>query len=309
MTGSARDLRSVLDAAAIAVLPGAYDGLSVRSIERAGFPAAFVTGAGVSESRLGRPDVGLGALTDAVNAARDMAACVEIPLLADADTGYGNAVNVFYTVQAFEQAGIAGVMIEDQTWPKRCGHLAGKELIGAEEMAGKVAAAVEARKSDAFVIMARTDAAPLVGVDAAVERAKIYAAAGADLLLADALESADDIAHFAASVDKPVCVNMGFALRRRRTTPLLSPRQLEDLGVSVMIAPRMLTAAAAEAMRRALETLKEVVRTGDSVDRADMLMSFEDLHELTGLAQIQSLEQRFLAKEQLALKYTQPAAP
>jgi 2-methylisocitrate lyase-like PEP mutase family enzyme len=294
------ELRALIDAPSIAVLPGAYDGLSVRSIERAGFGAGFVTGAGVSESRLGRPDVGLGALTDAVNAARDMAACVDIPLLADADTGYGNAVNVFYTVEAFERAGLAGVMIEDQTWPKRCGHLEGKELIAAEEMARKVAAAAEARNDESFVIMARTDAAALLGVEAAVERANLYAEAGADLLFADALGSIEDIAHFTTKAVKPVCVNMGFGLRARRTTPLLAPRELEELGVALMIAPRLLTAAAAAAMRGALALLGQVIETGQVVDRPDLLMSFEDLHELTGMEEIQELERRFLVRERPA---------
>jgi 2-methylisocitrate lyase-like PEP mutase family enzyme len=300
MTPVGVELRALIDAPSIAVLPGAYDGLSVRSIARAGFGAAFVTGAGVSESRLGRPDVGLGALTDALNAARDLAACVDIPLLADADTGYGNAVNVFYAVEGFERAGLAGVMIEDQTWPKRCGHLEGKELIAAGEMAGKVAAAAEARNDDSFVIMARTDAAALLGVEAAVERANLYAEAGADVLFADALGSVEDIAHFAAKAVKPVCVNMGFGLRTRRTTPLLTPRELEELGVALMIAPRLLTAAAAEAMRGALALLGQVIETGQVVDRPDLLMSFEDLHELTGIEDIRDLERRFLVGERPA---------
>jgi 2-methylisocitrate lyase-like PEP mutase family enzyme len=296
-------LRSLIAAPEIAVLPGAYDGFSARLIERAGFDAAFITGSGVSESRLGMPDVGLAGLAEALGAARDMAGCVDLPLLADADTGYGNAVNVFHTVAAFEQAGVAGVMIEDQTWPKRCGHLAGKELIPAEEMAGKVAAAVDARSSDDFVIMARTDAAGPLGIDAAVERANMYAAAGADLLFADALIGADDIEQFAAEVNGPVCVNMGFGIRSRSTTPLLSARELQGLGVAVMIAPRMLTAAAALGMQRALDVLSESIRTGEVHDRQDLLMSFEELHEVMGFDEIQALERRFLAQEQLALKY------
>jgi 2-methylisocitrate lyase-like PEP mutase family enzyme len=249
------------------------------------------------------PDVGLAGLAEAVGAARDMAGCVELPLLADADTGYGNAVNVFHTVMAFEQAGVAGVMIEDQTWPKRCGHLAGKELIPAEEMVGKVAAAVEARTTDDFVIMARTDAAGPLGIDAAVERANMYAAVGADLLFADALGGADDIEQFAREVDGPVCVNMGFGIRSRSTTPLLSARELEQLGVAVMIAPRMLTAAAALGMQRALGVLAESMQSGEVPDRKDLLMSFEELHDVMGFEAIQDLERRFLAQEQLALKY------
>jgi 2-methylisocitrate lyase-like PEP mutase family enzyme len=300
---SGRTLRELIEAPEIAVLPGVYDGFSARLSERAGFRAGFVTGSGVSESRLGVPDVGLAGLTDAVTAARELAACVRIPLLADADTGYGNSVNVFYTTRAFEDAGVAGMMIEDQTWPKRCGHLAGKELIPAEEMAGKVAAAAEARKDADFVIMARTDAAGPLGVDAAVERANLYVQAGADLLFADALLSADDIATFAQNVDGRVCVNMGFGVRRRSTTPLLSPQQLEQLGVAVMIAPRMLTAAAARGMELALAALKESVQTGEVVDKGDLLFSFEEIHDLMDMDGIQELERRFLAQEQLALKY------
>ena len=296
-------LRGIIGAPEIAVLPGAYDGFSARLIERAGFEAAFITGSGISESRLGQPDVGVAGLAEQVGAARDLAACVGLPLIADADTGYGNAVNVFYTTQSFEQAGVAGMMIEDQTWPKRCGHLAGKELISAAEMAGKVSAAAQARRDEEFVIMARTDAAASLGVEGAVERANLYAEAGADLLFADALLSAEDIARFAAEVNGPVAVNMGFAIRRRATTPLMSPAELQELGVAVMIAPRMLTASAALGMQRALEALSESMRTGEVVDRPELLISFEELHELMGFDGIQALERQFLAEEGLALKY------
>jgi 2-methylisocitrate lyase-like PEP mutase family enzyme len=162
---------------------------------------------------------------------------------------------------------------------------------------------VDARSSDDFVIMARTDAAGPLGIDAAVERANMYAAAGADLLFADALIGADDIEQFAAEVNGPVCVNMGFGIRSRSTTPLLSARELQGLGVAVMIAPRMLTAAAALGMQRALDVLSESIRTGEVHDRQDLLMSFEELHEVMGFDEIQALERRFLAQEQLALKY------
>jgi 2-methylisocitrate lyase-like PEP mutase family enzyme len=296
-------LRRLIEAPEILVLPGAYDGFSARLVERTGYAAAFITGSGVSESRLGRPDVGLAARAEAVGTARDLAGCVEIPLLADADTGYGNAVNVFHTVREFERAGVAGVMIEDQTWPKRCGHLAGKEVISAAEMAGKVAAAAQARRDEDFVIMARTDVAASEGVEAAAERAALYAEAGADLLFADALLSAEDIRYFAENVPGPACVNMGFGIRRRSTTPLLSPRELEQLGVAVMIAPRMLTAAAARGMQRALEALSESIETGAVVDRGGLLFSFEEIHELMGMDEINELERRFLVQEQLALKY------
>ena len=301
--GAAPTLRTLIAAPDIAVLPGAYDGFSARLIERAGFGAAFITGSGVSESRLGVPDVGLAGMGEALGAARDIARCVDIPVLADADTGYGNAVNVHFTVQAFEQAGVAGIMIEDQTWPKRCGHLAGKELIPAAEMVGKVAAAVYARMDEDFVVMARTDAAAPLGIEAAIERANLYAEAGADLLFADALITEEDIAAFAQETSGPVAVNMGFAIRSRKTTPLLSAARLQELGVAVMIAPRMLTAAAVRGMDLALEALRQSMGTGEAVDRPDLVVSFEELHDLMGFDAIQALEQRFLADEQLALKY------
>jgi 2-methylisocitrate lyase-like PEP mutase family enzyme len=303
--GSA-ELRSLIEAPDILVMPGAFDGFSARLIERAGYQAAFISGAGVSESRLGLPDVGIAGLAEAVSAARDIAACIGLPVIADADTGYGNAVNVHFTIRAFEGAGVAGVMIEDQVWPKRCGHLAGKEVIGAEEMAGKVAAAVGARTSPDLVIMARTDAAGPLGIAEAVERGRLYAAAGADLLFADALLSEADIERFAAEVSAPVAVNMGFGIRRRRTTPLLSPRQLEQLGVSVVIVPRLLTAAAARGMELALAALGESIRTGEVVEREELLLSFEELHELMGFDQLVELERSFLTAEQFAVKYGSP---
>jgi 2-methylisocitrate lyase-like PEP mutase family enzyme len=170
-------------------------------------------------------------------------------------------------------------------------------------MAGKVAAAVDARADDELVIMARTDAAAPLGIEAAVERANLYRSAGADLLFADALRSEDDIARFAEGVDGPVVVNMGFGIRSRSTTPLLSPARLEELGVAVMIAPRMLTAAAVHGMSLALDAMRHSMETGEVADRDDLLVSFEELHDLMGFEEIQQLEQRFLAEEQLASTY------
>jgi 2-methylisocitrate lyase-like PEP mutase family enzyme len=151
-------------------MPGVYDGYSLRLAERYGFQAAVICGAALSESRLGWADVGLMGLEENVAVARRLAAFSSIPLLADADTGYGNALNVYHTVQAFEGAGVAGVTIEDQTWPKRCGHMAGKDVISTAEMCEKIAAAREARRDPDFVIKARTDAAGVLGIDAAIER-------------------------------------------------------------------------------------------------------------------------------------------
>jgi 2-methylisocitrate lyase-like PEP mutase family enzyme len=259
-----------------------------------GFQAAFVSGAGISESRLGRPDVGLMGLTDTVGAARDLARCVRLPLIADADTGYGNAINVYFAVRAFEEAGAAGVMIEDQVWPKRCGHLPGKEVIAADEMTGKIEAAAAARSDPELVIVARTDAAGVLGLDEAIERAIQYAAAGADVLFADALLSEADIERFIRDVPGPVAVNMGFGIRRRQTTPLLSARRLEQLGTAAMIVPRLLTAAAVRGMQQGLRALQESLESIDIIEREELTVSFEELNELVGLAEIQEIEQRFV---------------
>ena len=287
------DLRTLIDAPEILVMPGVFDGFSNRIVEAGGFSAGFITGAGISESRLGQPDVGLMGFEENLNAVRQLVASTSLPLLADADTGYGNAVNVFHVVQAFERAGAAGIMIEDQVWPKRCGHMAGKEVIAAGEMVQKVRAVVDARRNPNFILMARTDAYAPMGIDEAIRRANLYADAGADLLFADAVLSADDIAALAKGVRKPVCVNMGFGIRTRSTTPLMSPRQLQALGVAVVIWPRLLTAAAIRGMQRALEAAQETLRSGEPVDRPDLVAGFEELNTLMGFDEFKKMEQRY----------------
>jgi len=301
-TPSAR-LRALINAPDILVLPGVFDGFSTRLVERMGYTAAFITGSGVSESRLGQPDVGLMGLEENVAAARAIALCSDLLLLADADTGYGNPVNVHHTVRAFERAGVAGLMLEDQVWPKRCGHLKGKEVISAEEMVQKIRAAAEARVDPDFVIKSRTDVLATHGLAEAIRRLNLYAEAGADLLFADAAMSAEDIGAIAKNVSKPVSVNMGFGIRQRSTTPLLSAKQLQDLGVAVVIYPRLLTAAALMGMKTGLEHLRRSLDSGKVVDRPDALVSFEELHDIMGMHEIEELEQRFLTPDQLEAKY------
>jgi len=296
-------LKRLIAAPRILALPGVFDGFSTRLVERACYPAAFITGSGVSEARLGQPDVGMMGLDENVAAARAMTACSDLLLLADGDTGYGNAVNVFHTVRAFERAGVAGIMLEDQVWPKRCGHMKGKEVIAAEEMVEKVRAAAAARGDPDFVIKSRTDVLATHGVAEAIRRLNLYAEAGADLLFADAAMSADDIGTIARNVVKPLSVNMGFGIRQRSTTPLLSAAQLQDLGVAVVIYPRMLTACALQGMANGLALLRESLDTGHVVDRPDALVSFETLNEIMGMPQIEALERRFLTDAQRKAKY------
>lgn len=296
-------LKALIEAPEILITPGVFDGFSCRVVQEAGFLTAAISGAGTSESRLGRPDVGIMGLEDNLQGCRAMAACVDIPLIADGDTGYGNAINAYFTTQAFEQSGVAGVMLEDQAWPKRCGHMAGKEVISAEEMVQKIRAAVDARRDPGFVIKARTDAAGLLGIEEAIRRANMYAEAGADLLFADALLTAVDIEKFVKGVPKPVSVNMGFGIRKRKTTPLLSARQLHDIGVAVVNVPRMLTAAAIRGMQNAIAAYKESLDTGKVVEREDLLVSFEELNAIMGFDRIREMEQRYLTESQLASKY------
>jgi 2-methylisocitrate lyase-like PEP mutase family enzyme len=252
---------------------------------------------------LGQPDVGLMGMEENVAAARAIAACSDLLLIADADTGYGNALNVYHTVRAFERAGVAGLMLEDQVWPKRCGHMKGKEVISADEMVQKIRAAAEARVDPDFVIKSRTDVLATHGLAEAVRRLNLYAEAGADLLFADAALSVEQIGTIARETSKPVSVNMGFGIRQRSTTPLLSARELQDLGVAAVIYPRLLTACALRGMQTGLGLLKESLDSGKPVDRPDALVSFEELHEIMALSEVEALEQRFLTPSQLEAKY------
>jgi 2-methylisocitrate lyase-like PEP mutase family enzyme len=289
----AEALRALINAPQILALPAVHDGFSARLVQHMGHKAAFITGGGLSESRLGVPDLGMMGLEDNLAAVRVFTACTDLILIADGDTGYGNAVNAFYTVKQFKRAGVAGVMLEDQMWPKRCGHMKGKQVVAMPEMVEKIVAASEARADDAFVIKARTDALATHGIDEVIKRLNAYAEAGADLLFADALLSRDQIRTVVSNVSKPICVNMGFGIRQRSTTPLLSASELQDLGVAVVIFPRMLTACALMGMRKGLELLHESLVSGKVVDRPDMLVSFEELNEIMGLQEFDDLEQRF----------------
>ena len=294
MSEKTTTLKQILAAPEITIMPGVHDGYSARIVEMAGFDVAWISGAGISESHLGWADRGVMGLQENVSACRDMVNCTDLTLLGDGDTGYGTAMNVYFTVRAFEQAGLAGVMLEDQTWPKRCGHMAGKDVISREEARDKIAAAVDARRDDDFVIKARTDAAGVLGVDEAIARLNLYADAGADLLFADAILTPEDIEKVARNVPKPLSVNMGFGIRARGTTPLIGPKDLEAMGVAAVIYPRLLTSAALRGMMNAMEVFKEeVISDNGTPDRADLMISFEELNEITGIAQLDALEAKF----------------
>jgi 2-methylisocitrate lyase-like PEP mutase family enzyme len=286
-------LRELIGAPEILVMPGIYDGYSARVAAKSGFAAGFITGAGVSEASLGWADVGVMGFEENLRVCRAIVGCFDLPTIADADTGYGNAVNVHFTLRGFEQAGVSGIMIEDQVWPKRCGHMQGKSVIAAEEAVDKIRAAAEARRDPQFLIMARTDTLATHGLHEAIRRLNLYAEAGADLLFADALLTVEQIGAVARAVSKPLTVNMGFGIRQRATTPLLSTAELQALGVAVVIYPRLLTAAAIQGMNNAVRALQQMQSSGKVADRPDLLVSFEELNELLGMGELKRLEQRF----------------
>ncbi|OWT65763.1 carboxyvinyl-carboxyphosphonate phosphorylmutase [Candidimonas nitroreducens] len=296
-------MRAMLKSGKIIVSPGCYDGYSARLIEKKGFKACAVSGAGLSNSRFSQPDVGIMGLLENVDGCKHLAQSVSIPMMADADNGYGNAVTVYHAVQYFEEAGIVGINIEDQVIPKRCGHMRGKEVIDPRDAAAKIEAAVRARRDSNFIINARTDAIAVEGLEGAIKRAKLYLAAGADMVYPDAIASADDIRRFVDAVQAPVNVNMGFGVRSRPTTPLISPLELEKMGVARVSCARMLPAAAIKAMDIALGLWADCSATGTIHDRPDLLAGIEDVTELMGYEFIDALERSVLSEEELQRRY------
>jgi 2,3-dimethylmalate lyase len=288
--GPAR-LRELLNSGQTIVAPGAFDPLAARLVEEAGFAAVYMTGFGTSAALLGRPDVGLLTMTEMADSAGRIAACVDIPLIADADTGYGNPLNVIRTVGAYEAAGVAGLHIEDQVAPKKCGHMEGKLVIGADEMAQKVRAAVDARTDPDFVIIARTDARAVEGLDSALDRARRYRDAGADALFIEALVAEAEIeAAAAAFPDVPLLFNWAEGGK----TPPVSLDRLTELGYRIVIFPIGTLLAATAAMRR---ILKEIATAGTPASLLGELPTFGEFTDFIGLPEVREVEQRYIARE------------
>jgi 2,3-dimethylmalate lyase len=284
--GPAR-LRELLASGETILAPGAFDALSARLVEEAGFPAVYMTGFGTSAALLGRPDVGLLTMTEMADNAARIAACVDIPLIADADTGYGNPINVIRTVGAYEAAGAAGIHIEDQVAPKKCGHMDGKLVIPAGEMAQKVRAAVEARTDPDFVIIARTDARAVEGLDSALDRARQYRDAGADVLFVEAVTSEDE----AAAVTRALPgVPLLFNWAEGGKTPPVSLERLRELGYRIVIFPISTLLASAAAMRR---ILAEIASSGTPAAALPGLPAFGEFTDFIGLPEVRQAEQRY----------------
>ncbi len=280
--GPAARLRELLAGKALIIAPGAHDAVTARLIAQAGFPAVYLSGAATTAAA-GLPDIGLFGLEEMVRQARLLTAAVDIPVISDADTGYGNAANVLRTVREFERAGVAGIHIEDQVAPKRCGHLAGKEVVPVEEMELKLRAACAARRNPDFVIIARTDARAVEGFDAAVERALRYREAGADVIFPEALESRDEFAEFARRVPGPLLANM----TEFGKSPILDPGDFEALGYRILIYPASALRVALYAMR---SFLAELGRPGAQQAWLSRMMTRQELYDLIDYASYQAWE-------------------
>ena len=292
MNNPRHQFRQLLKNEPFIVSPGVYDGYSIRLVEAAGFKTACTSGAAVSNALLGIADIGVMGLSEHVTHCRHLARSVSIPLTADADTGYGNPVNVYHTVQMFEEAGVAGINLEDQVSPKRCGHMPGKDVVSEAEMVKKIEAACLARRDDDFVIIARTDSLAIEGIEGAVKRARAYAKAGADMLFPDAVRTEDDIKRLVDAAGIPVSINMGFGIRNRPTTPLIPLPRLKEIGVKRISLPRMLPAAAIYGMRQALQVMQGVIASGEPADRPDLLVGIEDIMQLMGYEEMRAMEKR-----------------
>jgi 2-methylisocitrate lyase-like PEP mutase family enzyme len=280
--------RALLEGPGALLLPGVHDALSARLVERAGHRAGYVSGSAVAMTLLGLPDIGLLSGSEMIDQARRIAASVHIPLIADADTGYGNAVNVRHTIGLLEAAGLAGVQLEDQAFPKRCGHFDGKSLVSEAEMVGKIRAAATARKDPAFIIVARTDALAVLGLDTALHRARAYADAGADVLFVEAPRTVDEMHAIATLRPAPLLVNVVEGGR----TPRLSLEEYAAIGFRVVLYPTVGVRVAASA----LESLYgHLAATGSSAGYAGRITGFDERNEINGLRSWLDWEDAFVA--------------
>ena len=283
MNAAAARLRALLDAPGLVVMPSCFDALSARLIERAGFPAAFMSGFAVAAARLGLPDTGLISYGEMADQGRAICSAVSIPVIGDGDTGYGNALNVRRTVEGYARAGFACIMIEDQVAPKRCGHTRGKQVVGRDEALARVRAAIDARDEGAgILIMARTDARATHDMDEALWRVRAFADLGADIVFLEAPLSEDEMRAFCAGVPGPTLANMV----EQGETPVLPPARLEEIGYKIALYPVTLLCAAVGAMERALAALA-------AGTPAEGLTDFAALREIVGFPEYYEAEKRY----------------
>lgn len=283
-------LRELIKNEDIVVLPGVYDCLSARLAEEAGFQAVLLTGAGIVASLLGYPDFGLISMTEVLNHTRNIVGSVNIPVFADCDTGYGNPINVFRTIKEFEGAGVAGLFIEDQVFPKRCGHFEKKQVISREEMVKKIEAALDARTDPDLVIMARIDARAVYGMEEAIERANVYAGAGADMVFVEAPQTLDELRMIPKSVKAPVMAN----LVEGGKTPLVSVEELREMGFKFA----SFSGSAQKIAIKAMQELFEILKTTGSLETAvDRIVSLDERSRLLGLNKFYKMEVKYGVRE------------
>jgi carboxyvinyl-carboxyphosphonate phosphorylmutase len=286
----ARRFRDMMNAPEILVVPSAYDALSAKVIEQTGFSAVHMTGSGTSASMLGLPDLGFTSVTEQATNAKNIVLAVDLPVIMDADAGYGNAMSTWRAIREFERAGIVGCHLEDQVNPKRCGHLEGKRLISTREMVGKIEAAVQARSDPDFTIIARTDAKESLGLDEAIRRSREYLAAGADCIFLEAMHSRDEMRRVRDELDAPLLANMVEGGK----TPWLTAKELEAIGYNLVIYPLSGWMAATAVLRKLFAELYETGTTQGFWDAQDLRMSFAELFEVFDYSKISELERRFV---------------
>lgn len=282
----AKKLRELLAGDKIIMAPGSYDAWSAKMVEAAGFPAVYMTGYGVAASTLGMPDIGLISFHEIVTAAHNICNATTVPVIADADNGYGNALNVVRTVREYEAAGVSGIQLEDQVMPKRCGHMEGKQLISKEEMVQKVRAAVYARRDPDTVIIARTDAIAVNGYEDAIDRAIAYKEAGADVIFVEALQTREQVENAAKLVGAPLMANMV----EHGKTPLDTADNLYKMGFRIAIYPVVPLYSATKAMSEVLATLKETEDLSKCMERE---VDFPTFNQMIGLKEYRDLEKSF----------------
>ena len=286
MRASAK-LRQLLQEPGIIMAPGAYDCLTARIIERAGFPAVYMTGAGTSVARLGFPDLALATMTEMTSNAADITAAVAVPVIADADTGYGGVLNVRRAVRKYEQAGVAAIHIEDQEFPKRCGHLDNKRVIPAEDMVLKIRVAVDARTDENFLIIIRTDALAVTGWDDTMDRCQRYIEAGADALFVEALRTPEEAQRAVQCLPVPLLYNFVESGK----SPLIPATELEQMGFKLVIFPASALLAVTGLVGKLMRELKE---KGTTAGMMDQMVSLEDCFNLVGLSEMLSIDAEHL---------------
>lgn len=276
----------------ILVMPGAYDSISAKLIENAGFQALQVTGYGVAGSRIGKPDVGLLSFDGMLEQTRAICKAVDIPVMADGDTGFGGVVNVCHTVTSFEEAGAAGINLEDQVFPKRCGHMNGKQVVSREDMVQKIRAARYAAKDPDFVINARTDAVAVYGVEEAIIRGNLYAEAGATLIFVEAPYDIEDIKRVIREINAPVSINMCSGGK----TPMVPFKTLEEWGAARVSVPVSVLFGAYTGMVNVLKELKESGQD-PSINHPELVCSFQEYTDMIGLPEVEALWKTFASAD------------